>query len=54
MTPEQLEQIRDRLRPHRADQAAMEASTCYEADTCTLDPSCPFSVHCLEVEERNP
>lgn len=41
------------LSRHRADQAAMEASRCYAADTCTLDIGCPFAVNCLEVEGRN-
>jgi hypothetical protein len=47
MTPEELEQAHARLSPHRADQAAVEASDCYAADTCTLDVDCPFFVGCL-------
>jgi hypothetical protein len=35
------------LARHRADQAAVEASNCYAADTCTLDVDCPFIVSCV-------
>jgi hypothetical protein len=49
VTPAELDRIRERLAPHRADQAAVEASPCYAADTCTLDPGCPFAAHCAGV-----
>jgi hypothetical protein len=54
VTPEQWEQARTRLSPHRADQAAVEASNCYAADTCVLDVDCPFIIGCLGAEGLQP
>jgi len=51
VTPEELEQARDRLRPHRVDQEALEASRCYADDTCTLDAGCPFAATCFGIDD---
>lgn len=45
------DRARELLRPHRVDQAAMEASRCYADDTCTFDIGCPFAVHCLATDD---
>lgn len=34
----------------KAIYAAMQASTCYQAITCVVDPGCPFYVDCLLAE----
>ena len=31
----------------------MNASACNEADTCTMDPACPFAADCITAEARN-
>lgn len=35
------------------DYAAMKASGCHAADTCTLDPECPFAPECRRIEEND-
>ena len=31
----------------------MNASACNEADTCTMDPACPFVADCVTAEARS-